>query len=64
MTADGLARVAGNGEQSSVLYEIEVDGKPDHSPVYWSNSTGPDPQVATVRAASVPARPHLARHPT
>ena len=41
--------VAGNGQASTVLYEIEVEGKPDHSPVYWSNSTGPDPQVARVR---------------
>ena len=32
-----------------MLYQFEVAGKPDHNPVYWSNSTGPDPQVATVR---------------
>ena len=39
----------GNGEASSVLYHIEVEGKPDHNPVYWSNSTGPDPQAANAR---------------
>ena len=40
-----------------MLYEVEVEGKPDHSPVYWSNSTGPDPQVATVCLALSSPRP-------
>ena len=46
---------AGNGEASEVLYDIEVVGNPDLDPVFWSNSTSPDPQVANVRL-SVPVR--------
>ena len=32
-----------------MLYDIQVVGNPDLDPVYWSNDTSPDPEVANVR---------------
>ena len=42
-----------------MLYDMEVVGNPDLDPVYWSNSSSADPEVANVRLSSPPGLHHV-----